>query len=358
MRAIDDGIAESKLSGRTRALAAFIVASSVAGGAWLACDPTGNLGGTQGAPVYGPTGAIIQVTFSGAAAGATVAFSATPGSLSVSPASVTADPSGHATTYVTVPYSAAGAVIASAQFATASSVGVSCGPLVLCQPELDASVFGGGSQVYGVSALALLPTSPPSLCDGGAGDAAAPPGVPIAFALDVPATVAMTPAGASSSSDGGSGGAGGTGASSASTAVTNQSGVAATFLQIPWGPSVIVQASAGGATSTSLTQNVANPAAITCLNSVPQEGGVYQVSALVTNDGGAMPGVSVSFSVLPAGASVGTVTPPSSLTTGNGVAYTILTVNPDAGVPPVLEAIAGSSVYTAPLGAAGASCGQ
>jgi hypothetical protein len=71
-------------------MAAVVGASGLAAVAWLACDPTGSLSGTTGAVTYGPGGAIVPVTFTGGTEGATINFTVTPSTLSVSPASATA----------------------------------------------------------------------------------------------------------------------------------------------------------------------------------------------------------------------------------------------------------------------------
>jgi hypothetical protein len=297
-------------------------------------------------PSFGPMGVTLQLSVKGVP-GLAVTLAPLPSTLLVAPVTVTLDESGHSTADVLVPYGTEGTVLVSAPGATAGAIPVKSDPLTLCTPTFQGANDGGDisstGEIYTVSVRALTSGT----CDAGAeAGTSAPAGVALTL---------TTSQASNATGGGGSSGSSGASSSSTTTALTNQSGVAQTNMQIPWGPNLLLQATGGGGLSSATLSGLANPITIACMYWSLFNAGLYRVSAQVVVRNRPLSATTVSFAVLRAmgggaggssGSSSAAASPQSVLTTDAGFATTFIPVQPDGGSLPInVEATVGTAAF-------------
>jgi hypothetical protein len=198
-------------------------------------NPAVSLQGSPGVPVGDtPGGTTFQVTVTaqsplapggGAIAGFPISFTAQPSTVTVSPATVSADADGQATTFVFVPYDTQGFLLASGTGAVPATIPVSNAPLAL-SPLCWQDLTSLGPGLYQVTTYVTAGKTPV-------------PGVGVAFSV-------VSPQGSSTS----------TPLFQPATALTNASGAATSLVALgnsfalpdAGSPQVAVQATAGSST--------------------------------------------------------------------------------------------------------------
>jgi hypothetical protein len=308
------------------------------------------LAGDAGAPTdFGPSGGTIPVTVTaetpgsgadGGVAGVSVGFTVQAPAVLASPPMVTTGANGQAMAYVFLPYNSQSIVVAVGGSSLAAAVPVSNPPVALLDagmPAQSGDITPTG-QYWTLSASASV-------------NGSSIPGLSLAFTPLQP------------------------GAPATSSFVTGTDGVATATLFAPWGPSELVQIVGGGSTAWATLPAAANPITLSplCwvdLLATDATPGLYQVTTTATNGNAAVPGVSVTFSVVGVQGSAATplFQPATAVTNSAGVATSLLALGSadvlfDAGVNGLfqvaVQATAGSSTMVAviPFGAAdGGGC--
>ena len=210
-------------------------------------------GAVDGGVVYGPTGVTQRLSISASnRSSLSVALAPQPGTITVSPSTVTTDDYGNATAFAFVPYGTEGVVVASATSATSSSIPVQCAPINLCDLTVELEPGGGEigptGQVYSVSVQAAV--------DGPCGSGnPAPAGISLIFA-------AIQPSGSGTTSTASGGGIAIANAIATATVLTDPSGTATANLLIPWGADTLVQVAGGGALASTPVIQSGSPIAL------------------------------------------------------------------------------------------------